>query len=123
MFYLRLAKNAEAKTKVYQELPKQIRKDRIYQAEICWGNPSEDQEVNAPLLRLSSKKSSIRLDAGYPWVDALELVAVSHYPPVDRLRVGEARVTPGFKLPAKFVIHTVGPVYRDGRPSRGSEGR
>ena len=29
--------------------------------------------------------------------------------------VGEARITPGFRLPAKFVIHTVGPVYRDGR--------
>ena len=28
---------------------------------------------------------------------------------------GEARITPGFKLPAKFVIHTVGPVYRDGQ--------
>jgi O-acetyl-ADP-ribose deacetylase (regulator of RNase III) len=27
---------------------------------------------------------------------------------------GEARVTPGFKLPAKWVIHTVGPVWRDG---------
>lgn len=24
---------------------------------------------------------------------------------------GEARITPGFNLPAKFVIHTVGPVY------------
>ena len=24
---------------------------------------------------------------------------------------GEARITPGYKLPAKFVIHTVGPVY------------
>ncbi|MFA6512196.1 MAG: O-acetyl-ADP-ribose deacetylase [Patescibacteria group bacterium] len=24
---------------------------------------------------------------------------------------GEARITPGFHLPAKFVIHTVGPVY------------
>ena len=24
---------------------------------------------------------------------------------------GEARITPGFRLPAKFVIHTVGPVY------------
>ena len=30
-------------------------------------------------------------------------------------RTGEARITPGFKLPAKFVIHTVGPVYRDGQ--------
>ncbi len=24
---------------------------------------------------------------------------------------GEARITPGFNLPAKFVIHTVGPIY------------
>ena len=31
-----------------------------------------------------------------------------------RWPTGEARTTPGFKLPAKFVIHTVGPVYRDG---------
>jgi O-acetyl-ADP-ribose deacetylase len=28
---------------------------------------------------------------------------------------GEARITAGYKLPAKYVIHTVGPVYR-GRP-------
>lgn len=27
---------------------------------------------------------------------------------------GEARVTPGFKLAAKWVIHTVGPVWRGG---------
>jgi O-acetyl-ADP-ribose deacetylase len=27
---------------------------------------------------------------------------------------GEAKITPGFKLPAKWIIHTVGPVYRDG---------
>lgn len=24
---------------------------------------------------------------------------------------GEAKITPGFKLPAKYIIHTVGPVY------------
>ena len=30
-----------------------------------------------------------------------------------RCPTGEARITPGFKLPAKFVIHTVGPVYRE----------
>jgi O-acetyl-ADP-ribose deacetylase (regulator of RNase III) len=30
---------------------------------------------------------------------------------------GEARITPGFRLPAKWVIHTVGPVWRGG--SRG----
>jgi len=28
---------------------------------------------------------------------------------------GEARITNGGRLPAKWVIHTVGPVYRDGR--------
>lgn len=28
---------------------------------------------------------------------------------------GEARITAGYRLPAKFVIHAVGPRYRDGR--------
>jgi len=28
---------------------------------------------------------------------------------------GEARITRGYRLPARHVIHTVGPVYRDGR--------
>lgn len=28
---------------------------------------------------------------------------------------GEARITAGYDLPARHVIHTVGPVYRDGR--------
>ena len=32
-----------------------------------------------------------------------------------RCPTGEARITPGFNLPARFVIHTVGPVYRDGK--------
>ena len=27
---------------------------------------------------------------------------------------GDAKITPGFRLPAKFVIHTVGPVWRGG---------
>ncbi|MCG6861107.1 MAG: O-acetyl-ADP-ribose deacetylase [Chromatiaceae bacterium] len=27
---------------------------------------------------------------------------------------GEARITPGFRLPAKWVVHTVGPVWRGG---------
>lgn len=29
-------------------------------------------------------------------------------------RTGEAKITPGFSLPARFVIHTVGPVYGTG---------
>jgi O-acetyl-ADP-ribose deacetylase (regulator of RNase III) len=28
---------------------------------------------------------------------------------------GEARLTPGYALPAEWIIHTVGPVWRDGR--------
>lgn len=32
-----------------------------------------------------------------------------------RCPTGEARITPGFDLPARFVIHTVGPVWRDGQ--------
>jgi len=28
---------------------------------------------------------------------------------------GDAKITPGFNLPAKYVIHTVGPVWKDGR--------
>ena len=29
-------------------------------------------------------------------------------------KTGEARITPGFKLPARFVIHTPGPVWHGG---------
>jgi O-acetyl-ADP-ribose deacetylase len=29
-------------------------------------------------------------------------------------RTGEAKLSPGFKLPARFIIHTVGPVWRGG---------
>lgn len=29
-------------------------------------------------------------------------------------RTGEARITPGFRLPARFVIHTPGPVWHGG---------
>lgn len=33
---------------------------------------------------------------------------------IGQLRAGEAAVTPAFDLPAKYVIHTVGPVWKDG---------
>lgn len=31
------------------------------------------------------------------------------------IKTGEAVITDGFKLPAKYIIHTAGPVYRDGK--------
>ena len=33
--------------------------------------------------------------------------------PLNGCETGKAKITPGFKLPAKFVIHTPGPVYRE----------
>lgn len=29
-------------------------------------------------------------------------------------KIGEAKITPGFRLPAKYIIHTVGPVWHGG---------
>lgn len=45
------------------------------------------------------------------------LAACRALPPVRpnvRCPTGEARLTPGFRLPARYVIHTVGPVWRGG---------
>jgi len=40
--------------------------------------------------------------------------AIPEVRPGVRCPTGEARITPGFRLPARFVIHTVGPVWRGG---------
>ena len=40
--------------------------------------------------------------------------AVPEVRPGVRCPTGEARITEGFNLPAKFVIHTVGPIWRGG---------
>jgi O-acetyl-ADP-ribose deacetylase (regulator of RNase III) len=39
---------------------------------------------------------------------------VAQVRPGVRCPTGEARITPGFRLPARYVIHTVGPVWRGG---------
>ena len=31
------------------------------------------------------------------------------------IQTGDAIITPGFRLPAKFVIHTAGPIYHEGK--------
>jgi O-acetyl-ADP-ribose deacetylase (regulator of RNase III) len=41
--------------------------------------------------------------------------AIAEVRPHVRCPTGEARITPGFRLPARFVIHAVGPVWRGGR--------
>jgi len=41
-------------------------------------------------------------------------LAVPEVRPGVRCPTGEARITPGFGLPAKYVVHTVGPVWRGG---------
>ena len=38
---------------------------------------------------------------------------------IGTLPAGKAVITTGGRLPAKYVIHTVGPVYRGGEPARG----
>jgi O-acetyl-ADP-ribose deacetylase (regulator of RNase III) len=40
--------------------------------------------------------------------------AIPEVSPGIRCPTGEARITPGFRLPARHVIHTVGPVWRGG---------
>ena len=43
--------------------------------------------------------------------------AVPQVQPHVRCPTGEARITPGFRLPARFVIHTVGPIWHGGARS------
>lgn len=35
--------------------------------------------------------------------------------PLNGCATGQAKITKGYRLPAKWVLHTVGPVWRDGR--------
>lgn len=68
--------------------------------------------ANETLLGGGGVDGAIHRAAGPELLQACR--ALSQVEPGVRCRTGEARVTPGFALPAHFVIHTVGPVWRGG---------
>lgn len=76
---------------------------------------SVDAVVNAANERMlggAGVDGAIHAAAGPELREACE--QVPEVRPGVRCPTGEARITPGFKLPAKHVIHTVGPVWRGG---------
>ena len=68
---------------------------------------------NQVMLGVGGVDGAIHRAAGKELFEAC--LKVPEVRPGVRCPTGEARITLGFKLPAKFVIHTVGPVYRDGQ--------
>ena len=76
---------------------------------------SVDAIVNAANERMlggGGVDGAIHRAAGPELLEACR--AVAEVRPGVRCPTGEARITPGFRLPARFVIHTVGPVWRGG---------
>ena len=70
--------------------------------------------ANRGLLGGGGVDGAIHRAAGPALLDACR--AITEVEPGVRCPTGEARITRGFELPARYVIHTVGPVYR-GHPS------
>ena len=66
--------------------------------------------ANERMLGGGGVDGAIHRAAGPALREACE--AVEEVRPNVRCPTGEARITPGFELPARYVIHTVGPVYQ-----------
>lgn len=70
--------------------------------------------ANRGLLGGGGVDGAIHRAAGPALLEACR--ALPEVEPGVRCPTGEARITEGFELPARYVIHTVGPVYR-GHPT------
>ena len=68
--------------------------------------------ANELMLGGGGVDGAIHRAAGPRLLDACR--AVPEVRPGVRCPAGEARITDGFDLPARYVIHTVGPIWRDG---------
>ena len=69
--------------------------------------------ANESLLGGSGVDGAIHAAAGPGLLT--ECTALPQVKPGVRCPTGEARITAGYALKARYVIHTVGPVYRDGK--------
>lgn len=68
--------------------------------------------ANASLLGGGGVDGAIHRAAGPQLLQACQ--AIPELRPGVRCPTGEARITPGFKLAARYVIHTVGPIWLGG---------
>src|SRR5262245_24668775 len=89
---------------------------RVPRVELTLGDITQlavDAVVNAANERMlggGGVDGAIHRAAGPQLLEACR--AVSEVRPGVRCPTGDSRITPGFKLPARYVIHTVGPVWR-----------
>ena len=68
--------------------------------------------ANTTLLGGGGVDGAIHLASGPQLLKACKEIREKEYP--KGLPTGEAVITPGFLLPSKYVIHTVGPIWRGG---------
>ncbi|OMO90022.1 Appr-1-p processing [Corchorus olitorius] len=76
-------------------------------------NPAEER-----MLGGGGADGAIHSAAGPELLEAC--YKVPEVAPDVRCPTGEARITPGFKLPAAYVIHTVGPIYDSDKDPKAS---